>query len=39
MGIPKSHGCIRMNSKEVKEVFDLIDEGALVFLSESKINA
>lgn len=39
MGIPKSHGCIRMNSQEVQEVFDLIDEGALVYLSEFKIKA
>lgn len=39
MGIPQSHGCIRMNSHEVKEVFDLIEEGALVYLSEIKIDA
>ncbi|NHC04611.1 L,D-transpeptidase [Acinetobacter sp. 187] len=38
MGIPKSHGCIRMNSQQVKEIFDLVEEGALVYISESKIN-
>lgn len=37
MGIPKSHGCIRMNSQQVQEVFDLVDEGALVYLSEFKL--
>ena len=39
MGIPKSHGCIRMNSQEVIDIFNLIQEGDLVFLSETKINA
>ena len=38
MGIPKSHGCIRMHSREVQEVFELVEEGALVFLSEYKIS-
>lgn len=34
MGIAASHGCIRMRNQDVIEVFDLINEGALVYLSE-----
>ena len=34
MGIPQSHGCIRMRSADVQELFDLVSEGALVYLSE-----
>lgn len=37
MGIPKSHGCIRMYSAEVQEVFDFVEEDALVYISENKI--
>ena len=37
MGIPKSHGCIRMYSGDVQELFDLVQEGALVYLSDEKI--
>ena len=37
MGVPVSHGCIRMRNQDVIEVFDLIGQGALVYLSESKI--
>lgn len=37
MGIPKSHGCIRMHSEDVQELFDLVKEDALVYLSEEKI--
>lgn len=34
MGIPKSHGCIRMRNVDVIELFDLISEKALVYISE-----
>ncbi|WP_130802330.1 cell wall-recycling L,D-carboxypeptidase ElsL [Acinetobacter ihumii] len=37
MGIPVSHGCIRMRNQDVVDVFELIEQGALVYLSESKI--
>lgn len=39
MGIPNSHGCIRMHSQQVQEVFNLVKEGAWVYLSETKIDA
>lgn len=35
MGIPISHGCIRMRNQDVIELFDLIPLNASVFLSES----
>ena len=38
MGIPMSHGCIRMRNQDVIELFDLIAEEALVFISEHKLN-
>ncbi|MPW43755.1 cell wall-recycling L,D-carboxypeptidase ElsL [Acinetobacter guerrae] len=38
MGIPVSHGCIRMRNQDVVEVFDLMQQGALVYLSETKID-
>lgn len=34
MGIPLSHGCIRMRNAEIAELFDLIPEGALVHIVE-----
>jgi len=37
MGIPMSHGCIRMRNEEIIELFDLIPEQALVFLSETPL--
>lgn len=37
MGIPKSHGCIRMRNVDVIELFDLISEKALVYISEKKL--
>lgn len=37
MGIPKSHGCIRMRNLDVMELFDLISEHALVYISENKL--
>ena len=39
MGIPESHGCIRMRNFDVVELFELIPENALVFISEHKINS
>lgn len=39
MGIPVSHGCIRMRNQDVVEVFDLVQQGALVYLSETKIES
>lgn len=38
MGIPMSHGCIRMRNEDVIELFDLIPEQALVFISEHSLN-
>ncbi|MGB8696446.1 cell wall-recycling L,D-carboxypeptidase ElsL [Acinetobacter sp.] len=38
MGIPMSHGCIRMRNEDVIELFDLIPEQALVFISEYCLN-
>lgn len=37
MGTPLSHGCIRMRNADVIELFDLIPEGALVYISEDQI--
>ncbi len=37
MGQPLSHGCIRMRNKDVIELFDLVDEHALVYISEHSI--
>ena len=30
MGVPLSHGCVRMRNKDVVEVFELIQTGCLV---------
>lgn len=35
MGIPYSHGCIRMRSDEVIELFDWVEEGTPVTIVES----
>lgn len=35
MGIPKSHGCIRMHSHQIQEIYELLSEGDLVYLFES----
>jgi lipoprotein-anchoring transpeptidase ErfK/SrfK len=32
IGMPDSHGCIRMRNDDVIELFDLIDEGTPVFI-------
>ena len=37
MGIPMSHGCIRMRNDDVVELFELIPEQALVFISEHSL--
>ena len=34
MGIPMSHGCIRMHNTEVIDIFNLLNEGDLVYLVE-----
>lgn len=34
MGIPSSHGCIRMRNAELIELFDLLETGIPVFLHE-----
>ena len=39
MGIPMSHGCIRMRNDDVIELFELIPEQALVFISEHSLNS
>ncbi|APR69536.1 cell wall-recycling L,D-carboxypeptidase ElsL [Acinetobacter haemolyticus] len=38
MGIPMSHGCIRMKNDEVIELFELISEQALVYISEHALD-
>ncbi len=35
MGIPESHGCIRMRNNDVIELFDLLPMGAEVWIQES----
>lgn len=37
MGIAMSHGCVRMRNTDIVELFDLIPEGALVYLSEQTV--
>lgn len=37
MGIPMSHGCIRMRNTEIIELFDLVPEEALVYISEKSL--
>lgn len=37
MGIPKSHGCIRMHSLQIEEIYSLLNEGDLVYLSEMQM--
>jgi lipoprotein-anchoring transpeptidase ErfK/SrfK len=34
IGIPDSHGCIRMRNADVIELFQLVDEGTPVFIRE-----
>jgi lipoprotein-anchoring transpeptidase ErfK/SrfK len=35
MGVPESHGCIRMRNEDVIELFELLPAGALVWIQES----
>jgi L,D-transpeptidase YbiS len=35
MGVPESHGCIRMRNTDVIELFDLTPAGTLIWLQES----
>ena len=34
MGVPGSHGCVRMRNADVCALFDLVDEGTLVDIVE-----
>ena len=34
IGMPDSHGCVRMRNEDVVELFDLVDEGAHVTIEE-----
>ncbi|MCU7939250.1 MAG: L,D-transpeptidase [gamma proteobacterium symbiont of Bathyaustriella thionipta] len=36
MGIPSSHGCIKMRNSEVIQLFDLIEVGIPVFINEHR---
>lgn len=38
MGEPLSHGCIRMRNPEIAELFDLVAENALVYISEQALD-
>lgn len=38
MGIPCSHGCIRMNNDDIVELYHLIPTQALVYISEHAIS-
>lgn len=35
MGIPKSHGCIRMRNRDIIELFDMVDAGTAVHIRAS----
>jgi hypothetical protein len=35
MGIPESHGCIRMRNNEVVELFDNLEVGSTIWIQES----
>ena len=39
MGTPMSHGCVRMQNEDIAELFDLVPESALVYLSEEPLCA
>ncbi len=36
MGIPRSHGCIRMRNRDIVELFDLVPVGTEVFINEKE---
>jgi lipoprotein-anchoring transpeptidase ErfK/SrfK len=33
MGVPASHGCIRMRNRDLVELFDMVDNGTAVLIS------
>ena len=35
IGLPSSHGCIRMRNKEVVDLFNRVEKGTLVFLFDN----
>lgn len=35
MGIPLSHGCVRMHNDDLIELFNLVDENSLIYISEN----
>ena len=37
MGVALSHGCIRMQNEDVIELYDLVDVGALVYISADSV--
>ena len=38
MGLPDSHGCIRMRNSEVIQLFAMVEAGIPVFIDEKSIN-
>lgn len=38
LGIAQSHGCVRMHSHDLLQLYPLVQEGDLVYLSEQPIN-
>jgi len=38
MGIPSSHGCIKMKNEEVIRLFDLVPAGTRVLIQEAGVN-
>lgn len=38
MGIPSSHGCIKMRNSEVIQLFDMVAVGTPVFIDETSLN-
>jgi len=34
IGVPASHGCVRMRNRDVIELFDLVDEGCQVLIQK-----
>ena len=37
MGVPLSHGCIRMRNRDVMELFDRVTTGTLVWIEEGRL--
>ena len=35
IGLPSSHGCIRMRNTDIVDLFNNVDEGTLVFLFDN----